>query len=140
MLEGLPEARCFGDQDLLRQAVLVLLENAVKFTPPLGRVQIGIRESNGEWVCSVIDSGIGIPPEAQPHIFERFFRAEQLAGAKVPGAGLGLPIAQSIVEAHHGSLRLVESCPGRTEFEMRIPAAVSIAQLQAQANSLAVKI
>ncbi len=139
-VESLPEARCFGDQDLLRQAVLVLLDNAVKFTPQGGNIEIGVRAEHQQWVCSVVDSGTGIPAEAQPRIFERFFRAVQPAGSKVAGAGLGLPIAQSIIEAHQGTLRLVESRPGRTEFEIRIPAASAALETPAQANSFAVKI
>jgi two-component system OmpR family sensor kinase len=121
VVESLPEARCFGDGDLLRQAFLVLLENAVKFTPENGLIQIGIREAGDAWICTVTDSGVGIPPEAQEHIFERFFRAVQPTGAKVPGAGLGLPIALSIVEAHRGTLRLIDSRPGHTQFEICIP-------------------
>lgn len=138
-VESLPEARCFGDQDLLRQAVLVLLDNAVKFTPEGGKIQVGIRMCDEQWLCYVIDSGIGIPAELQGRIFERFFRAVQPTGSKVPGAGLGLAIAESIVEAHHGSLRLVASRPGHTEFEILIPASTSDTEMPLQANSFAVK-
>lgn len=140
IVENLPEARCFGDQDLLRQAILVLLDNAVKFSPENSAIQIGIGESDDSWVCTVTDSGVGIPPGAQAHIFERFFRAVQPTGAKVPGAGLGLPIALSIIEAHHGTLRLIESQPGFTQFEIRIPKSSQPASgTAAQANSLAAK-
>jgi two-component system OmpR family sensor kinase len=141
IVESLPEARCIGDQDLLRQAVLVLLDNAVKFTPEGGTIQIGIRSRDDHWVCYVIDSGVGIPPEAERRIFDRFFRAVQPAGSKAPGAGLGLAIAQSIIEAHHGTLTLVGSRPGRTEFELSVPAITSAeGSRSAQANFLAVKI
>lgn len=141
LVESLPEARCTGDPDMLRQALLVLLDNAVKFTPEGGTIQTGIRKRDEEWVCYVIDSGVGIPPEAESRVFERFFRAEQPAGAKAPGAGLGLAIAQSIVDAHHGKLKLVGSRPGRTEFEIAIPARRAEDEVSpAQANSFAVKI
>jgi two-component system, OmpR family, sensor kinase len=140
VVDSLPEARCMGDRDLLRQAVLVLLDNAVKFTPEGGTIQIGIRSRDNNWVCYVIDSGIGIPPDAERRIFDRFFRAVQPAGSKVPGAGLGLAIAQSIIEAHNGTLRLVQSRPGHTEFELTVPAVSPTDPEQPpQANVLAVK-
>lgn len=122
LLDELPEARCVGDQDLLTRAVLILLDNAIKFTPPAGEIGIRLQRRADFWVCSVTDSGAGISETAQPHIFERFFRGDNTAGQNSSGAGLGLAIARSIVESHRGKIRLVSSRPGSTTFEIAIPA------------------
>jgi two-component system OmpR family sensor kinase len=121
-LDTLPEARCLGDQDLLKQAILILLENSLKFTPARGTIDVSLKERGGYWICRVTDSGVGIPEGARSRIFERFFRAAQDSGGlKVPGAGLGLAIAKSIVESHAGKLNLVQSRPGLITFEIAIP-------------------
>ncbi|HEX4773446.1 MAG TPA: ATP-binding protein [Bryobacteraceae bacterium] len=119
---GFPEAVCLGDLDLLTQAILILLDNAVKFTPKGGTISINICRAGESWVCSVTDNGPGIPPEDQSRIFERFFQGSGSEGGERKGAGLGLAIAKSIVESHGGSLTLVESGYGRTRFEIALPA------------------
>jgi signal transduction histidine kinase len=138
---SLPEAECLGDPDLLKQAVLILLDNSVKFTPPGGIIEVALFEREKRWICSVTDNGPGISAIAQLRIFERFFR-DNLAGQKgAAGAGLGLAIAKSIIEAHHGTLALVETRPGRTTFEIAIPAFERDASLTGvHPNSLPVRI
>jgi heavy metal sensor kinase len=139
-LGALPEAKCNGDRDLLKQAVLILLDNAVKFTPSGGRIRVNLSRRENSWICSITDSGPGISETAQPHIFERFFRANPLAGEKTPGAGLGLPIAKSIVESHGGTLTLKEPRPGLTTFEIAIPLAHELTSPgESHANSSAVR-
>ncbi len=120
-LSSLPEAECVGDADLLKQAVLILLDNSVKFTPPGGNIEVALSRNESRWICSVTDHGAGIPKAAQPRIFERFFRESRPGNETAAGAGLGLAIAKSIVENHGGTLTLVESRPGRTTFEIAIP-------------------
>lgn len=139
-VRSLREARCCGDQELLRQAVLILLENATKFTPERGTIELALERRGATWVCSVTDDGVGIPLAAQSRVFERFFRAERL-DSKVPGSGLGLAIAKSIVEQHKGALALIASRPGFTRFELSIPALDEDdpGKGAGQANSLAVK-
>ncbi len=140
-LDELPEARCLGDIELLKQAILIVLDNSVKFTPPGGSIEVTVRRNENFWVCTVKDSGAGIPDEAQPHIFDRFFRAHHSGSEKVPGAGLGLAIAKSIIESHGGYLRLVDSHPGATTFDIAVPAfEKTMPSNDAHANSLAVKI
>jgi len=137
-VSSLAEAECFGDADLLRQAVIILLDNAVKFTPQGGIIEVALTRRGARWICSVSDSGPGISEQAQSRIFERFFRAD---GAKnnTAGAGLGLAIAKSIVENHQGTLTLVESRPGCTTFEIAIPAVDRTVRLETvHANSLPV--
>ena len=138
-LRNVSEARCLGDEDLLKQAVLTLLDNAVKFTPNGGQIEVTLNRVKDNWICSVTDSGRGISAEAQPRVFERFFREER-SGDRTPGAGLGLAITKSIVEKHAGSVSLVESQLGRTTFAVEIPVLEDAAPHQRQENSFAVKI
>jgi heavy metal sensor kinase len=140
-LATLPEARCLGDQHLLKQAILILLENSVKFTPQGGSIEVILLQRGREWICSITDSGIGIPEAAQSRIFERFFRADQASGdQKTSGVGLGLAIAKSIIESHGGDLTLVQSRPSSTTFEIAIPVLEEGTRPNdAHANSLAVK-
>jgi signal transduction histidine kinase len=138
---SLPEAMCLGDESLIAQAVLVLLDNAIKFTPDGGRIEAKLFERDGYWICSITDNGIGISEAARPRIFERFFKENREGGEAFAGAGLGLAIAKSIVEGHSGTLNLVESRTGLTVFEIAIPALDDVDRVQQrQANSLAVRI
>jgi signal transduction histidine kinase len=139
-ISNLPEAKCMGDGNLLTQAVLVLLDNAVKFTPAEGTIEVSLFRRGADWICAVADTGIGIAEAAQVHIFERFFRESRPDTESAMGAGLGLAIAKSIVENHSGTLNLVESRPGRTVFEISVPAREDEAATPGhQANSLAVR-
>jgi signal transduction histidine kinase len=140
-LADLPEAECLGDADLLKQAVLILLDNSVKFTPPGGEIEVALLRRGKSWICSVADSGVGISEAARARIFERFFRENRSAKEASPGAGLGLAIAKSIVENQDGTLTLVESRPGRTTFEIAIPALErETSPDRAYANSFPVRI
>lgn len=134
------EAKCVGDAELLKQAILALLENAVKFMPPGGTIDVQVFEREEHWVCSVTDSGPGISASARERVFERFFRENRVGLEHVPGSGLGLAIAKSIVEKHDGVLRLLESRPGRTTFEIALPKDHGQQATDVQANSLGVSI
>lgn len=135
----LPEARCVGDENLLRQAVLILLDNAVKYTPPGGEIVISLKADEENWRCSFWNNGPAIPVDAQQHIFERFFRASNGDVPKVSGSGLGLSIARSIVEMHGGKLRLLHSGPDGTTFELALPIQPPATEVRSQPKSLAVK-
>jgi heavy metal sensor kinase len=112
-----------GDEQLLRRLVLNLLDNALKYTPPGGRVAVTARAADGRHVVSVRDSGPGVPPEAQPRLFERFYRAGRSHAADAPhatGAGLGLAIARWIARAHGGDVRLARSGEDGSEFVVEL--------------------
>jgi heavy metal sensor kinase len=94
-----------GDSSRLRQMVRNVLDNAIKYTSPGGRITVELDQPNGkEFRLSVSDTGIGIPAAAQPHIFDRFYRVDQARTREEGGSGLGLSIVKHIIEAHGGSI------------------------------------
>ena len=111
-----PRAR--GDRLLLRQALINLVDNAIKFTPPAGRVRIRLTETPSLVVVDVIDTGPGVPSDAQEHIFDRFYRSD---GNDAAGTGLGLSLARSGIEAIGGRLTLEQSGPDGSTFRITIP-------------------
>jgi heavy metal sensor kinase len=121
-LTNLPEAAFHGDEDLLRQMVMNLVDNAVKFTPAGGVVRLGLARRGDEYLLSVSDTGPGIPAEAREHVFERFYRADKARSrSEDGGAGLGLAIARWIAQAHGGDLRLADSDSTGATFVVRLP-------------------
>lgn len=108
-----------GDAHALRRLFLILIDNAVKYTPSGGRVLIALKANGNDAVVQVRDTGIGISQEDLPAIFERFYRADK-ARSRESGAGLGLSIAWWIAEVHRASIH-VESVPGEgSTFEVRM--------------------
>jgi two-component system NtrC family sensor kinase len=103
----------------LKRMVSNLIENAVKFTPPLGRINVRCREEAGQLILEVADNGPGIPLADQPHIFEKFYRGSNLS-QDTTGTGLGLSIVKTIVEKHRGRIWL-ESSPSGTTFTIILP-------------------
>ncbi|NOT55478.1 MAG: PAS domain S-box protein [Deltaproteobacteria bacterium] len=92
----------WGDRERLQQAIANLLANAAKYSPQGGAITLGAREANHEIVIWVADQGIGIPPEAIPQLFGKFFRVDNSATRGIGGTGLGLALVKEIVEAHQG--------------------------------------
>ena len=110
-----------GDAAALQRAYRNLVENAVKYTPAGGKVELALTRQDGAARLSVRDTGPGIAPADAERIFQPFVRLDAARGRETGGAGLGLTIARSIVEAHGGTLSL-ESAPGAgSEFTIRIP-------------------
>lgn len=118
------EALIHADEGLVRRMVLNLLDNAIKHSHTGGTVRLSLRRTAGEYRIRVRDAGDGIPPEVQPHIFERFVRADmaRTGGGRRSGAGLGLAIARWVAEAHGGRLDLTGTGPEGTEFGATFPA------------------
>jgi two-component system, OmpR family, sensor kinase len=123
--QEMQEAPYRGDERLLRQMISNLLDNAIKFTPVGGTVDVRLQKADASYEITVSDTGCGIPDELQPRIFERFFRADKArAGTNgLGGAGLGLAIARSIAELHQGRLTLQHSGPDGSTFCISLPLA-----------------
>jgi heavy metal sensor kinase len=113
--------RIEGDRSRLKQVIVNLVDNAIKYTNAGGHVGVKVYASDGWCVLEVNDDGVGIPAEAAPHIFERFYRADKARSRQMGGAGLGLSIIKAIVTAHGGLVR-VESVEGRgSRFLVELP-------------------
>jgi len=110
-----------GDVSALRRLFLILIDNAVKYTPEGGLVGVNLDRIDGTAVVEVTDTGIGIAEEDLPHIFDRFYRADKARSREAGGAGLGLSIAQWIASVHNGRIE-VESAQGcGTTLRVSIP-------------------
>jgi heavy metal sensor kinase len=112
-----------GDTHALRRLFLILLDNAVKYTPQGGRIEVTLREHGGDAVGEVRDSGIGIAQHDLPHVFDRFYRADRARSREHGGAGLGLAIARWIAESHGGAIAVVSELERGSRFEVRLPLA-----------------
>ena len=120
-LEVVEEIRLHGDELRLRQMFLNLIANGIKYTQPGGRVEITLAQHGKEAQVRIADTGIGIPAEHIPHIFDRFYRIDRARNRADGGSGLGLAISKGIVEAHAGRIT-VDSTPGKgSTFTVYLP-------------------
>ena len=120
---GAPSRGSIRNKDItvfLRQMIMNLLDNGVRHTAAGGLVRVELAASNGVVDIAVIDTGSGVPAEDHERIFQRFVRLDP-ARSRPGGAGLGLPIARTIAEAHGGTLILAASGPGGSRFVARLP-------------------
>lgn len=116
-----PDLLLDADEERMRQLFVILLDNAIKYTPEGGRITLSCHRHAQGIEVAVTDTGHGIDPVDLPQIFDRFFRSDKARNRQEGGYGLGLAIAKWIVEAHHGRIK-VESQPGRgTTFAVSLP-------------------
>jgi signal transduction histidine kinase len=118
-----------GDGDRLAQVFTNLVDNALKFTPVGGQVTLAALDAGNGLDISIMDTGTGIPKEALPHLFERFYQVDPVrpggeAASGRRGAGLGLAIAQEIVQAHSGRISVRSEVGHGTVFVVHLPLAV----------------
>ncbi|MGD2028153.1 MAG: ATP-binding protein [Anaerolineales bacterium] len=113
------------DRSRITQVVNNLLQNAFRHTPSGGQVEVDLSCNATALTLKIHDSGEGIPEEALPHIFERFYRADQSRARDKGGTGLGLTIARQLVEAHHGDLTAANHPDGGAVFTLKLPAGVA---------------
>ncbi len=111
-----------ADPARVGQAVLILVDNAIKYGPPGGVVKLGSDVTrSGEVMITVEDHGPGIPREDLPRIFERFYRVDKARSRKMGGTGLGLPIAKTIIQAHGGHIEVVSEAEAGTRVSLYLP-------------------
>lgn len=120
-LDVAEEIRIQGDELRLRQMFLNLISNAIKYTPEEGRVDIALTMQGEEAVVSVSDTGIGIPAEHVPHIFDRFYRIDKARNRADGGTGLGLAITKGIIEAHAGRIAVSSVSGQGSTFTVHLP-------------------
>jgi PAS domain S-box-containing protein len=108
--------KVIGDKSGLQQVFINLINNAVKFSRQGGAVNIVVSENEAEVLIRITDSGVGIPQQAIPHLFERFYRAKNVTIAEIPGSGIGLYIVKSIVEALGGTIHVESVLDQGTTF------------------------
>jgi signal transduction histidine kinase len=122
--EDLPEIQ--ADADAIQQAILNLLTNAMKYSGDSREIDLRLYARNGDAVIEVVDRGLGLAPEEQKHIFEKFYRAPSQDSRLIAGTGLGLTLVAHIAKAHHGRVE-VESAPGAgSRFSIMIPIEASV--------------
>jgi len=123
-----------GDRARLKQVAVNLLDNAIKYTPEGGAIHVRTATRQNRAVLEVIDNGIGIPPQAVPHVFERFYRVDKARSRQLGGAGLGLSIVKSICAAHSGHVE-VQSKEGKgSRFSVELPLADVNGQIKHETN------
>ncbi|MBP1759204.1 MAG: signal transduction histidine kinase [Firmicutes bacterium] len=117
----LPNVELRGDALYLKQLIRIILENAGKYVPPGGKIQIGLHSDEDNVKIQIEDNGPGLPPDALEVIFDRFYRVDEARSRKVPGHGLGLSIAKRIVQAHEGKIWAENLEPHGARFCVVLP-------------------
>ncbi|MDF2679703.1 MAG: histidine kinase [Brevibacillus sp.] len=110
-----------GDRDKLRQVIMNLVSNAVKYSPAGGRVRVVCRHEGNRLLLEVHDEGLGIPPEAIPHLFTKFYRVDNSDRREIGGTGLGLAIVQEIVHIHNGEIAVASESGHGSTFTVTLP-------------------
>lgn len=110
-----------GDSHALHRLFLILIDNAVKYTPSGGSITVALMHSDDSAVAEFRDTGIGISPYDQPNIFDRFYRADKARSREFGGVGLGLSIARWVAEAHRGSIEVQSAAGTGSVFRVRLP-------------------
>lgn len=126
MLDSFEPVQVRGDEDRLKQLLLILLDNALKYTPSSGAVTVGLRCEGDEAEIVVRDTGVGIPQADLPHVLERFYRADPARSRDPGGTGLGLSIADWIVRQHGGRIAIASSIGEGSTVTVRLPAASAL--------------
>ena len=126
------EAMVCGDRHRLRQLLLNLADNAIKYNQPDGRVVMSLARDNGTVELTIANTGPGIPAEKLPRVFDRFYRGDHAHGGEVEGSGLGLSIVQWIVKAHGGAIKLSSKPEQWTTVTVHLP--VSSAEAASKMN------
>jgi two-component system OmpR family sensor kinase len=120
-IEGDESLTIIGDRLILRQALVAIIHNAVKYSPSQGNIRVRVGAENGDALVEINDSGPGIPPEHRAKVFERFYRVDKARTRDEGGSGLGLSIADWGVKAHGGQIELECHEQRGCTFRIRLP-------------------
>jgi signal transduction histidine kinase len=126
--EPIDAATVVGDADYLKELLLVLVDNAIQYTPDGGEIRLSLERLGDEALISVADNGVGIAADDLPHLFERFYRADQARHRTIGaahGTGLGLSIARWIADEHDGRIDVESELGKGSRFTVHLPAVVS---------------
>jgi heavy metal sensor kinase len=115
------DARFRGDEELLRRLAMNLLDNAIRYTAEGGKVSVALDVEDSQVRIRIADTGVGISPDAAPHVFERFYRADTARSRQDGGFGLGLAIVKWIAESHQGDVALATSPGAGSTFTVTLP-------------------
>ncbi|MCX7772341.1 MAG: HAMP domain-containing histidine kinase [Clostridia bacterium] len=118
-----PNVMVNGNSDQLQQVVMILLDNAIKYTNPQGSISVSLQKQHHRVLLSITNTGEGIPPEHLDKIFDRFYRTDKSRSRKSGGYGLGLAIAKAIVEQHGGEIHAQSTVNEKTTFTVELPMA-----------------
>jgi signal transduction histidine kinase len=128
-LDPFPEPlEVYGDRQNLSQLCNNLIDNAIKYTPEGGQIKVRVRRDQADLVLEVADNGIGISPQYQERVFERFYRVDKARSQSLGGTGLGLSIVRNIAERHYGSVWVTSQLGKGTTFTFRMPLAEPLLQ------------
>jgi len=122
-VSAIEQAAIMGEQDRIKEVLLAILDNARRYTPADGSIDVSLRTEHGAAIVSVEDTGIGIAPDETARAFDRFWRSEQARRRDPTGSGLGLAIAKWIVERHGGTIALEPRSPRGARVTVRLPLA-----------------
>ncbi len=115
------DVRIYADRKALKQAIRVFVDNSIKFTPPGGKIKIGLYTHKNHLVVVIEDTGIGIPAEDIPHVFDRFYRSDKSRSKVTGGHGLGLSIAKWIIDSHKGKIEIRSNVNEGTRVSIHLP-------------------
>jgi heavy metal sensor kinase len=131
-LTEVDQATILGDEDRLKQLLLNLVDNGIKYTQPGGVVRLSLGKDVRQATLRVSDTGIGIPAEDLPHIFDRFYRVDKARSREQGGSGLGLAIVKWVVQAHGGRIQVESTVGAGTTFTITLPLAPTAATTAGQ--------
>ena len=115
-----PDAEIVGNPEQLSQVIMILLDNAIKYTPENGEIKANLTRTQHHFLLTLTNTGEGISPDDLPHVFDRFYRGDKVRSRQANSYGLGLAIAKTIIDQHGGKLTC-ESVPGEhTTFSVKL--------------------
>jgi heavy metal sensor kinase len=126
----------YGDSTALERLFLTVLDNAVKYTPAGGRIELRVGVTHGNALVEIADNGVGISAEELPRIFDRFYRADQARSREIRGSGLGLAIARWIAEMHKGTIEAESKVDEGTRIRIKVPIVTGVSRTEPVAEKV----